>query len=229
MRPALLIATIVTLLGATAATAEPIPPEDVALQLDLRSMADGAAAAHVAQTWTGEDARAFRASLDVYFGAADGMLTEDELARIAAATREDMVGETLPWVMSGGEAWTVSEALISFEGAEGRTSSTAPVTMRHTIDLAASESAEEITLAPPWDAQLDVVPPEGKVVADGAPAGLVAGEATTLRLTEASAPVASSPLVIALLATLGALLLGLAAAALVVSRRMRAARGRAAR
>lgn len=192
-----LAATIVAAsLLAPMALAQTKTAKPSSVDLTITLLPDGTATANVHQTWVGAAARAMRQSLDVYFGAADGALTDAELTRIAEAAQTDMLNQPLPWISTDGNPWTVTGAKVVFEGAAGRVTSTADLSMRHELVLASGlpSTPAQVDLDAPWAATLHVETPEGRSVEGGAPASLPENQRTSLRLVEGSAaPVDALP------------------------------------
>lgn len=141
----------------------------------------------VEQHWEGQNAKSFRQSLDVFFGAGDGKLTEDEAARIADATAQDMRNKTLPFVSFDGQSGIVSDVTVDLSGAVGGASSTTALVMRHVIDVEltpAEGDAHTLTINPIWSGDGEVRVPAGWTV-DGestATASLTAGSAKTFEI-----------------------------------------------
>lgn len=166
-RKSLILLTAVAL--AIAAMPSASAANGVATRGDLLIEIESPERAHatVEQHWEGEDARGLRQSLDVFFGAGDGQLTAGEVDNIVFATQEDMRGGTIPYFAIDGNGARVANVSLTLTDAPGSAESTAPITMRHVIELALTPGAgpeHTLTILPLWNGTLTVRTPEGWTV-----------------------------------------------------------------
>lgn len=150
-------------------------PTDVSLDIELDATGYMLRAT---QTWEGKPAYHMRQSLDAFFGAADGNLTEDEISRIAEASSRDMTNDTLAWIWLDGENALVTHGRVSFENAAGPVESDRPLIMHHEVraDMASGGDAPtEVQIDPMWSGTLKLAAPEGSLV-EGVK-GLTGGDA----------------------------------------------------
>lgn len=136
---------------------------DATLRIDVTDAQR--ATAQVEQRWIGKDAASMRQSLDVFFGAGDGTLTEEEVERIRNASQADMVAGSIPFILFDGQPVRVVNATIQMQGAPGSARATEAMSMTHLIELelaSANETTEHtLTVRPIWNGELIVNAPPG--------------------------------------------------------------------
>lgn len=164
----LLVLIAAASVGAVAQAEEPKPRAvPASVEVDMQFDATGGLQTFVQQTWSGEDARRMRQSLDAFFGTGDGTLTPTELDRLSQATEADMRGKSLDWLTLQGQNFTIHNVTVTFGNASGPVNSTLPLTTTHVLQLGASNTSvtdgAQLMLRPIWSGNLSLVPPEGLV------------------------------------------------------------------
>lgn len=174
--------------------------------VEFRLHAEDSATVTITQSWQGERAQDMRQSLDTFFGAANGTLTDEEVERIERATEQDVNNQTLPLFFFDERPVQIASVELQIEGAAGDVESRQPLTMRHVMDLnlQAAPGAQEhnLTISPLWPGQVNVSAAEGWHIAQnetlqGSPGAnatgsFTAGQSMTVTFVAGQAPGADS-------------------------------------